>query len=249
MAGRSLARLGSSLPPLGAVLTGAALTAGLLCTCRFMFGPDIGVILGGPQPLREAAQARGAPSGAQRKTREDVDELRLARSGNDRRLAGSRLLGRCWKSGGRTLWLRVVFLLLAFLGPFVIGLLLKRMLEAVSFVQDDRMAAWVGTRAVPLLVKAIGLQVVIMSMQHIAVLAYPYVVSMTPHSPPCTPPGTTPSCVATMRRHSGRPSNCRLRLKAAATRWTATTGSAGTQIGCRCARRGALRGSPGRPLS
>ena len=79
---------------------------------------------------------------------------------------------------GYTLWLRVVFLLLAFLAPFVIGLILKRMLEAVSFVQDDRMAAWVGTRAVPLLVKAIGLQVVIMSMQHIVVFAYPYVVSM-----------------------------------------------------------------------
>ena len=41
------------------------------------------------------------------------------------------------------------------------------------------MGAWVGTIAVPLLVKAIGLQVFIMSMQHIACLAYPYVVSNT----------------------------------------------------------------------
>lgn len=75
------------------------------------------------------------------------------------------------------LWLRVALPLAAFLGPFVIGLILKRMLEAVSYVQDDRMGAWVGTSAVPLLVKAIGLQVVIMSMQHIAGLAYPYVLS------------------------------------------------------------------------
>ena len=76
-------------------------------------------------------------------------------------------------------WVRAVFLLLAFFGPFLLGLLFKRMLQAVSYVQDDRMAAWVGTRAVPLLVKAIGLQVVITSMQHIAILAYPYVVSTT----------------------------------------------------------------------
>ena len=41
------------------------------------------------------------------------------------------------------------------------------------------MGAWVGTIAVPLLVKAIGLQVFIMSMQHIACLAYPYVLSNT----------------------------------------------------------------------
>ena len=80
---------------------------------------------------------------------------------------------------GSVLWVRIAVLLLAFLGPFVIGLFLKRMLEAVSFVQDDRMGAWVGTIAVPLLVKAIGLQVFIMSMQHIACLAYPYVVSNT----------------------------------------------------------------------
>lgn len=95
---------------------------------------------------------------------------------------GGLLAGGLWDQlevWGTHLWARVAGLLVAFLAPFVLGLLLKRMLEAVSFVQDDRMAVWVGTNAVPLLVKAIGLHVFIMSMGHIADLAYPYVVSTT----------------------------------------------------------------------
>jgi hypothetical protein len=80
---------------------------------------------------------------------------------------------------GGHLWANAVILLLVLIGPFVLGLIFKRMLEAVSFVQDDRMGTWVGTSAVPLLVKAIGLQVFIMSMQHITSLTYPYVMSTT----------------------------------------------------------------------
>ena len=78
---------------------------------------------------------------------------------------------------GLKLWVRFAGLTFAFVLPFLLGVLLKRMLEAVTYVQDDRMSAWVGTIALPLLVKAIGLQVFIMSMQHIMCLAYPYVVS------------------------------------------------------------------------